>query len=406
MFHLLQQRNFAAVWCGQLVSAIGDWLLVIALPFYIYEQTGSALATGSMFIVQTLPALLVSAFAGVFVDRWNRRQVMIACDLLRAVVVLLMLAGAMNSVWLWVIYPLAFAESALSQFFGPARSALLPMLMRREQLASANALMSLSDNITSVVGPGLGALLVQTIGLGNVVRLDALSYLVSALFLCLIRITAPSRDTSHAWNPHRGLAASAAIVGDWLAGWRLITRTRRVWGVFLLMAVAMLGQGIINVLWAIHVHDTLGGGPREYGLVQVAVAVGGVGGALAFPFVSRRLAAGRLIAVSGMIIGVMLWITFHTRSLPVILGTQVFGGLVSVGFFVTAQTHVQIATQDHFLGRVLSAYQAANALLSLCGQGLASLFGGTVGLTTLLSASAVLYFASGVVASIFVPLNE
>ena len=83
MFSVLRQRHFTLLWAGQLVSMLGDWIVLVALPFYVYQHTGSALATGLMFIVETLPRLFLGSLAGVFVDRWDRRKTMIAADLLR-----------------------------------------------------------------------------------------------------------------------------------------------------------------------------------------------------------------------------------------------------------------------------------------------------------------------------------
>src|SRR5690242_16273454 len=88
VFATLRQRNFALLWSGQLISLIGDWLLFVALPFYIYTLTGSTLATGIMFIVQTLPRIFLSSFAGVFVDRWSRKYTMLITNLIQAVVLL------------------------------------------------------------------------------------------------------------------------------------------------------------------------------------------------------------------------------------------------------------------------------------------------------------------------------
>src|SRR5688572_25432156 len=105
MLILLSQRNFALLWAGQLISSLGDWLLWIALPFYVYERTGSALATGATFIAQTLPPILFGSLAGIFVDRWDRKQTMVIADLARFLVILLLLLVYFLD-WLWLLYPL------------------------------------------------------------------------------------------------------------------------------------------------------------------------------------------------------------------------------------------------------------------------------------------------------------
>ncbi len=133
MLTVLRQRNFALLWVGGLTSSIGSTMLIIALPFYVYTRTGSTLATGAMFIAGTIPSIILSSVAGVFVDRWDRRRTMILADLSRAALLPLLLAIQTRD-GLWAIYVVAAAESAISQFFGPANGALLPRLVRDRQL--------------------------------------------------------------------------------------------------------------------------------------------------------------------------------------------------------------------------------------------------------------------------------
>jgi len=139
MLAVLRQRNFGLLWFGQFISAIGDWVLYIALPFYTFSLTGSALATSAMFMASTLPRLLFGSVAGVFVDRWDRKKTMIVADLLRAVIVLLLLV-VRSPEWLWLIYLSSFAQALVSQFFVPAKTAIVPHLVSAEDLLTANTL--------------------------------------------------------------------------------------------------------------------------------------------------------------------------------------------------------------------------------------------------------------------------
>src|SRR3712207_6800501 len=150
MLATLRQRNFAFLWAGGLISVFGDWVLIAALPFHVYTLTGSALAASSMLIAYTLPGLLFGSVAGVFVDRWNRKRIMVIADLLRAVLLLLLLAFRSRD-WLWVVYVVAFVESAVGQFFGPARGALIPRLAGESHLVAANSLNALSDNLARLL---------------------------------------------------------------------------------------------------------------------------------------------------------------------------------------------------------------------------------------------------------------
>ncbi len=96
MLAILRQRNFALLWFGGLVSMVGDWVLITALPFYIYAQTGSTLAAGAILIASTVPSLLFSSISGVFVDRWDRRRIMIVANLARGGLMLLLLLVRSN----------------------------------------------------------------------------------------------------------------------------------------------------------------------------------------------------------------------------------------------------------------------------------------------------------------------
>src|SRR3954451_7940251 len=122
MLAILRQRNFALLWLGGLISFMGDWVLFIALPVYVYDLTGSALATGGMFIAQTAPRLLFGSIAGVVVDRWDRKRTMIVANLLSAAALLLLPVRSIAD--LWLVYLAAFLQASITLFFQPAESAL------------------------------------------------------------------------------------------------------------------------------------------------------------------------------------------------------------------------------------------------------------------------------------------
>src|SRR5258708_6096655 len=185
MFAVLRQRQFAFLWIGQMMSLVGDWVLFVALPFYIYSLTGSSFATGIMFIVQTVPRLCFGSVAGVFVDRWSRKYTMLATNLIEAGL-LMTLFLARSSELIWVIYVFAFLDSIVSQFFSPAQTAIIPQLVEEPQLLAANSLNSTSQELTRLVGPFIGGLLLGLFGLNSVIIVDMISFLFSALMISLI----------------------------------------------------------------------------------------------------------------------------------------------------------------------------------------------------------------------------
>src|SRR5207244_13410260 len=176
---LLRQRNFGYIWVGGLVSLVGDWMLLTALPVYVYQLTGSTLATGAMLAARVVPRILLGSLACVLVDRWDRRQTLIVANLLLAVALLPLLLVSSGQE-LWLVYLIAFVQSAMAQFVTPALGALLPHLVAERELLRANSLNALSNDISRLVGPALGGLVVASSGLAGVALLDSVSYALDA----------------------------------------------------------------------------------------------------------------------------------------------------------------------------------------------------------------------------------
>src|SRR5205807_160246 len=143
------------------------WVLHIGLPIYVYQLTGSALATGAMFAAGMLPSLLLGSVAGVFVDRWDRQRTMVIANGLLALSLLPLLAVHSASE-VWIVYLVALVESTVAQFFRPAEAALLPNLVGEQDLVPANSLNALNGNLARLVGPPVGGAVAALFGLAGV----------------------------------------------------------------------------------------------------------------------------------------------------------------------------------------------------------------------------------------------
>ncbi len=287
MLALLRQRNFSLFWFGQFISIIGDWVLFIALPFYTYSLTGSVLATGAMFMISTLPRLFLGSLAGTFVDRWDRKRTMIVADLLRVVTTLLLLFVHSRE-GLWLIYISAFLESIFSQFFYPAKSAIIPLLVDEKELLKANSLNGLSDALTRLLGSGLGGVLMGWFGFTSVVLLDAGSFLISALML--FPILMPRRpDVEPLKEQSSSVKGVMGMWRDWIAGLQLVRRERLLLVLFLVLGVALLGDSMISVLIVPLVKDLMGGGSQQLGWLMMAQGVGGLIGGLLVGKIGNRI---------------------------------------------------------------------------------------------------------------------
>ena len=401
MLAVLRQRNFALLWAGGLISMLGDWLLFIALPFYIYDLTGSALATGAMFMAETLPILLFGSIGGVFADRWDRKKTMIVADLLRAALLLLLLA-VRSPEWLWAIYLVVFVQSSVGQFFNPAKGALIPQLVDESLLMPANSLNSLGVELTRLIGAPLGGALMALLGLPSVVVVDCVSFVVSALLIGLIAAPHAER-TAPAATPDAGIAVLlAGVWRDLVEGLRLVRSTRWLTGLFLAMGVLMFGQGITNALLVPFVEQVLHGDAQIFGWIVTAQGIGGLIGGLLAGTTGRLFSPVRIMALSAVAMGVLILLIVNIPVLPVVLALLAVIGLPAVAFMVSEATMLQSGVADQYRGRVMGSYGMALALAILIGMGVASVFGDWLGLVTMLDLVSGLYVLAGVIVLVLV----
>ncbi len=411
MIDTLRQRNFALLWFGGLISMTGDWLLLTALPFYIYQQTGSALATSVMFMTYWLPGILLGSVAGVFVDRWDRRRTMILGNLAQAAVILplLVLVFAPSRELLWLAYAVNLVQSCIRLFVGPAEGALLPTLVGQERLVPANSLNALNDNIARFAGPPLGGVLIGLFGLGGVVLVDALTFLFAGAMISLISVS-PERTTDEI-EAEGGETVEVAVGRwmsvwrDWLAGLRVIRRSRLITILFLVAAIGTFGNGILSPLLVPFVQETVEGGAVGYGALLTAQGIGGLIGGFVVGQWAKGLNPARLIAGGLVSVGLILVVVFNVPSLA--LAVALFA-LLAVPFVASAvgqQTLLQSGVSDEYRGRVLAASGTTAALLSLAGAATAGALGDLLGIVLMLNVSAGLFIAAGLV-SLMLPATE
>jgi MFS family permease len=394
MIQVLRQRNFALLWFAGLISMIGDWVLFIALPIHTYTLTHSSLATGVMFMAGTLPRIFVGSLAGVFVDRWDRRQTMVIADFSRMILLLLLLL-VRSSESIWIIYVVAFLQATISQFFGPAENALLPELVDKSQLVPANSLNALNNNLARLAGPALGGLLLGLFGFQNVVLVDSISFLISGILIALIIV--PSAPASIPETSDDSFAARPRLWEDWISGLQFVRQSATVYLIFLVMGIAGIAEGLFNVMFVIFVSQNLRGGALEFGWLTSAQAIGGLIGGMAIGWIGHRFRPNRLTGLLA-VNGVLILILVSLASLPWAIALILLAGLPIVGFSVGVDTLLQGNIPDRFRGRVFGALGTSMAICVLLGQGSASLLGDQLGTVPLLMIKGILDIAAGLLA--------
>ncbi|QQQ80491.1 MFS transporter [Saccharothrix sp. 6-C] len=374
---------FRRLWIAGFVSEIGDWVVLVALPVYVYQRTGSAAATATTFVVALLPGLALSPPAGVLADRWDRRKLMLLVSLAQAVTLLPLLTGD-----LVLVNVVTAVQAALAALFEPAKNALLPTLVPREQVPAANGLVALNANLARLVGASLGGLLLGCTGLPGVVLVDVASFLLAAALLATLGTTDPARASGGpAWRA-------------WLDGLREIRGPLRP--MVAVVGLMATGQGLFVVLFVVFVTERLGGGAAEVGLLRGVQAVGGLLGGLLVGALARRLEPGRLLGASLVgfaAVAALGWNGPHvTTALVFYLAAFVVVGVPGVVAGAGMMSVLQLHAPDEVRGRVMatfvSLYDGGQAL----GMVLAGALTPVLGLSALLNAQAALYLAAGVLA--------
>jgi MFS family permease len=395
----IRNRNFALLWSGGLISDLGDWMLLIALPVYVFQLTGSAFITSTVFVAELVPALIVGQVAGVFVDRWDRRRILVVAGLAQAALLLPLLA-ATTVESLWIIYVVAAVQSCLARLCGPAKAALVPALVPADQLTAANSLNAVSDNLARLVGSPLGGLAIQLLGLTGVVIVDAVTYLASAALTAGVR--SPRTETS---VPARSAARPSqrpSLLGDWLDGLRTIRRTKPLPAVLFIGALSQVAQGIFVVLFVVFVLQELHGTGGDVGLIRGMQAVGGIVGGLAIGALSRRLSPRALVGWGFIVFGLISLATWNAPTLTTALGVYVglfmIVGVPGVATMTGLMTTVQSVAPPTHLGRVFAAFEASAGGLQAVGVLLAGALADRLGVVTILNAQAGIYVLCGLLA--------
>lgn len=361
---LLRRRpDLARLWLGEVVSQAGDALFQIALLWLVLDLTGSPALTGLVAMAGYLPVLLLGLLAGALVDRLDRRRVLLACDLARAGLVLLipLLAGLdlLNTPLLGI---LTFLMAVFTAHFNPARDAFIPQLVAPEELRGANTLIQSGWQLAMLAGPALAGLLIPLTGELHLFTADGLSFLAS--FALIWRMSPPPAATPAATAGGLGPAAFRRELGLALRSMReglaLAGRDRRIRALLWVTAVDnlfIMGPAIVGT--PLFVRRVLGGDAGDYAFLLTAFAAGMLAGSLLLHLLGRRVRDSRLllwgIVLDGITFLPLLWV----RSFAGAWWTLAVHSLVIPLIIIPRPTLVQRLVPPDFHGRIFSMISVA-----------------------------------------------
>jgi len=301
---------------------------------------------------------------------------------------------------LWLVMLVAFTQSAVGQFFAPAENAMLPNLVHKEHLVSANALNALNNNLARLIGPVLGGIIISIAGLRGVVVIDALTYLVAAVLIFFISVTSqPVQATDSSASIAQ---AFKTVFQQWREGLQFIRHNLVVRTMFICNALMGIGEGVVGVLFVPFVTTVLHGEAIQLGWLMSAQAVGGILGSFVIGWVGSRMLPLRLFTISAILFGLIDLLIFNYSAFASGIGIGlvlfVLVGIPVIGTFTSFNTLLQTHVEDGYRGRVFGAFGTTFAIFSVLGMQIAGSMADSVGIVPIINIQAIAPIAAGLLA--------
>lgn len=369
---LLRLPDFRRLWLAQMVSDFGNALTSLALIIIVNALTHSTAAVAGMALAVALPQVVFGLIAGVYVDRLDRRRLMIVSDLVRGVLVLGFIPAALGG-HVWALYVLGFAQAAVGTVFTPARSALMPTLIPESGLLAANSLMQTARMVATMLGGALVGVAVGGLNLTwPVFLVDALTFFASMLLIMRIAPTAPDADAGPDDGP--------GFLAELREGLGVIARSRALSGILIAIGVAELGFGATQVLYAPYLERELRVSVGWLGGVELAMTLAMVLSGSVVALLAPRLKAHVLAPAALVVAGLSLGIVSRFTTLWQLLPNEVLLGLAIAPVQAALMTIFQQATAPQLRGRVGSVLGTVSGVSTVVSIAAAGALGDVIGL--------------------------
>lgn len=363
-FLVFRRRNFSLMWTAQLVETIGCALTSLASSILVYRVTGgSALSVGLMLMATAAPSLLFGLVAGVFVDRYDRRRIMIIADVVRAVLVCLIPFLVPHGIaWLYVIVILT---SSIGQFFDPAYESLVPETAPDEELAAANSLMAIASFGSTAIGFAASGLIAANYPIEYAFYINGFAYLFSASCIFLLRMRKMEAAEER--------TSVAVVLNNLRAGLDYLFKSPALRSIFLLAIPIAISFGLANSLLLPFATRALQANEFEYGLQEGLTSVGFVVSSLLMAGYLNRWREGQWMTVSLLGMGLAGVVYSQMYSIPLAIAVQMFSGFMNSPYSIARRLLVQRNTVAEMRGRVSSAYFVSSNVFFLVGMAAAGL---------------------------------
>jgi len=372
---ILQNSDFTKLWLGQSVSNIGSAISAIAFLFFAFELTGSPMVMAIIAMVETAPAILLAGVIGVYIDRWDRKKVLIASDIVRVATALMIPFVAIMPSFLppiYWLYIITFTFSVANAFFYPARSASIPNLVETKDLVTANSLSQMTFQLITLIVTPLGGVLVAVTRPDYFIAfaIDASTFALSAVFIWSISTSLVPKVTSD---------REQSFARDLLDGASVIRRNRILTFIIIMFSVVMIGGGMINALIVPFFEGELGFDAIQFSFLLSATAISGIITAVILGNKKEINRPLNLISFALFFGGLVILSIALVSDYFIILILFSMIGLVNVMIAIPSSAIMQEIVADDMRGRVFSFQSIMTNTAMIMGMGVAGFWAETVG---------------------------
>jgi len=350
IFRSLQYRNYRLFFSGQSISLIGTWMQRIAMPWLVYHITGSVFLLGAVGFAGQIPTFLLSPFAGVLTDRWNRYRVLLFTQVLSMIqAIILTWLCLSGTIQVWQIVLLSIGLGCVNAFDVPARhSFVFDMVEKKQDLGNAIALNSLMFNGARLIGPSIAGIMLATTSEGFCFLLNAVSYVFVIISLLMMKLKVKSVKEK-----------STRILKELKDGWIYTFGFQPIKHLIILLGISSLMGMSYSVLMPVYAKEILHGGSHTFGFLMGAAGFGALSGALYLASRKTVIKLGSIVPASALLFGTGLIILSFSTVFSLSLVLMVFIGLGMMMQTAASNIIIQTITDDDKRGRVMGFYSMA-----------------------------------------------
>ena len=359
---VLKNRNFFLLWIGQIISQLGDRLGQMALIAFVYMRApGSTLQIAKILSFTIIPVFIVGPLAGVYVDRWDRRRTMFACDFLRSLLVLAIPLFLFYTKSLAPVYLIIFIAFSIGRFFVPAKLSIIPDLVDKKDLLIANSLVNTTGMIAATLGFGISGVLVEWLGAKSGFYLNSLTFLISGTFIFLISREFVVKMDFKKIGQEIIDVIRKSVFQEIKEGVSYFIRKKDIRFTAGIIFALWSALGAVYVVIIVFVQNTLHSTTKDLGLLVMFLGIGLFLGSLVYGRFGQRIAHYKVIFASLVLSGIMLDIfalgiyNYPNFAMAALLALCL--GLIIAPIMIASNTIIHSVSDNDMLGKVFSSFE-------------------------------------------------